>query len=159
MVITQIRDTLGWAIFHYLKGVISGFLDQQTPDVRELPFGVLMTCPNFYEVDCIFSPQKMIKRSQERLPSLWEIILLPFEENGHQLQQQQQKKQPSRQQEEPLRPSSNYASSSITTATTTSSTPSFGSTHRNARDTTIHDTFEETSTKANELKNMIEKGE
>ena len=82
---------------------------------------------------------------------MWEIILLPFEENGHQLQQQQQKKQPSRQQE-PLRPSSNYASSSITTAATTSSTPSFGSTHRNARDTTIHDTFEETSTKANELK-------
>ena len=106
----------------------------------------------------VFYTQKMIKRPQERLPSLWEIILLPFEENGHQLQQQQQKKQPSRQQEEPLRPSSNYASSSITTATTTSSTPSFGSTHRNARDTTIHETFEETSTKANELNNVIEKG-
>ena len=87
---------------------------------------------------------------------MWEIILLPFEENGHQLQHQQQKKQPSRQQE-PLRPSSNYASST-TTATTTFSTPSFGSTHRNARDTTIHDTFEETSTKANELNGITEQG-
>ena len=107
MVITQIRDTLGWAIFHYLKGVISGFLDQWTLDVSELTFGVLMTCPNFYEVDCIFSPQKMIKRVQERLPSLWEIILLPFEENAQ-------------------APSNNYA-------TTTSR---YGYTNRESKDST-----------------------